>query len=65
MIQEVEHAQYGRVSLIGSAIKYHDVDLAADWRAPPVFGEHTEQVISDWLGSPDGGRATAQKSATN
>ncbi|MBK8739005.1 MAG: CoA transferase [Betaproteobacteria bacterium] len=59
MVQSVEHAVYGRVSLIGSAIKYNDVDLAADWRAPPLFGEHTAQVISDWLGTPPAPDKTA------
>ena len=52
MVQSVEHAAYGRVSLLGSAIKFDDVDLASDWRAPPLFGEHTAQVIGDWLGTP-------------
>jgi crotonobetainyl-CoA:carnitine CoA-transferase CaiB-like acyl-CoA transferase len=55
MVQQVEHAAYGPVSLIGSAIKYDDVDLAADWQAPPLFGEHTAQVLRDWLGTPADG----------
>lgn len=62
MIQEVEHAEYGRVSLIGSAIKFDDLDLAADWRAPPLFGEHTEQVLADWLGASSEMHSSPRKS---
>ncbi len=64
MIRDVEHAEYGRVSLIGSAIKYNDVDLAADWRAPPLFGEHTEQVVNEWLGTSNAARSPSRKSTS-
>lgn len=54
MVKEVEHTAYGRVSLIGSAIKYSDVDLSAGWLPPPLFGEHTQEVVDEWVGAaPD------------
>ena len=65
MVQSVEHEAYGRVSLIGSAIKYGDVDLSAGWRAPPLFGEHTEQVISEWLRTTDAISPTPDQKASD
>jgi succinate--hydroxymethylglutarate CoA-transferase len=36
--------------MIGSAIKFRDFDISSEWTAPPALGEHTEEVLSDWLG---------------
>jgi succinate--hydroxymethylglutarate CoA-transferase len=49
MRREVEHRAYGRIPVIGPAVKYGNFDVAAEWRAPPVLGEHTEEVLQEWL----------------
>jgi succinate--hydroxymethylglutarate CoA-transferase len=50
MVQKVEHADYGALSVIGPAVKYSGFDIASEWQAPPLLGEHTEAVAKDWLG---------------
>ena len=50
MKQSVEHPSYGRIPMIGPAVKYRGFDIAADWTAPPLVGEHTAEVLRDWLG---------------
>lgn len=49
MRQEVEHPSYGRIPVVGPAVKYSGFDVAADWRAPPNLGEDTDAVLHDWL----------------
>ena len=49
MVQEVEHAAYGPLSVIGPAVKYSGFDIASEWQAPPLLGEHTDAVPKDWL----------------
>jgi succinate--hydroxymethylglutarate CoA-transferase len=50
MLQQLEHPAYGRLPTIGPAVKYSGFDVAAGWQAPPLLGEHTAQVIDEWLG---------------
>lgn len=50
MLRHLDHPQYGRLPTIGPAVKYSAFDVAADWRAPPLAGEHTAEVLADWLG---------------
>jgi succinate--hydroxymethylglutarate CoA-transferase len=50
MVQKVTHADYGELSVIGPAVKYGSFDIAENWRAPPVLGEHTDEILADWLG---------------
>lgn len=50
MLQHVEHPQYGRIPVIGPAVKYGSFDITDDWKAPPLLGEHTGAVLHDWLG---------------
>lgn len=50
MVQKVKHADYGEVNVIGPAVKYGGFDIAADWSAPPLLGEHNDAVKKDWLG---------------
>ena len=49
MEQRLRHEAYGEVPAVGPAVKFSEFDIAEDWSAPPVLGEHTEAVLSEWL----------------
>jgi succinate--hydroxymethylglutarate CoA-transferase len=61
MLQHVEHPDYGRIPTLGSPVKYTGFDISADWQAPPVLGEHNDDVLNEWLGKSgtQGKRASA------
>lgn len=50
MLQKITHPAYGKVSLIGSAVKYSDFKVTDKWIAPPTVGQDTEQILTSWLG---------------
>ncbi len=50
MLQRLQHPQYGELPSIGPAVKYSGFDVAGGWQAPPLLGEHTREVLADWLG---------------
>ena len=54
MLQKVRHPSYGEIPVIGPAVKYSGFDITADWSAPPLVGEHTAEVLKDWLGVEGG-----------
>lgn len=54
MLCEVEHPGYGKLPQVGSAAKFSAFDVAAQWTAPPTLGEHTGEVLGEWLGLDDG-----------
>jgi succinate--hydroxymethylglutarate CoA-transferase len=53
MLLSLDHPRYGSISTIGPAVKYSGFEIAEGWRAPPLLGEHTDQVYADWLGEAD------------
>lgn len=50
MVQTVNHHSYGDLNVIGPAVKYGGFDVASEWTAPPLLGEHTDAIIKQWLG---------------
>lgn len=60
MLRELEHPAYGRLPTLGPAVKYSGFDVAAGWQAPPLLGEHTSQVIEEWLGEEGGGAVCSE-----
>ena len=49
MLRPVQHPSYGELPQIGPAAKYSAFDVEQDWTAPPLLGEHTEEVLREWL----------------
>ena len=47
-----QHAASGSVELIGNPIKFSKTPISYD-RPPPVCGEHTDEVLAEWLGTFD------------
>jgi formyl-CoA transferase len=53
MVQSVPHAVAGAVKFVARPLRFDDRPPAAS-APPPLLGEHTATVISEWLGwSPD------------
>jgi succinate--hydroxymethylglutarate CoA-transferase len=50
MQQRLHHTAYGEVPSLGPAVKYSGFEVTEGWTAPPVLGEHTQAVLSEWLG---------------
>lgn len=48
-VGKVEHPKAGPVRYIGSAIRFDD-EPTAIWRRPPMLGEHTQEILGEWLG---------------
>ena len=50
MVQEVEHPAAGRMKTLGVPVKLSGTGGAVR-RPAPMLGEHTEEVIAEWLGT--------------
>ena len=48
MVVEVEHPDAGVIRLLGNPIKIADTDTRLE--PPPLAGEHSVEVLSEWLG---------------
>lgn len=49
MVQSVEHPTAGPVRFVARAIRFDDMAPAPS-TAPPTLGQHTHEVLADWLG---------------
>lgn len=45
----VTHPTYGELPQMGPAVRYSGFDVEAEWTAPPLLGEHSEEVLIEWL----------------
>lgn len=52
MLRPVEHPSYGTLPQIGPAAKYSAFKVEEGWTAPPLLGEHSEEVLGEWLSLP-------------
>jgi len=49
MLVDVPHPKGGSVKIPGNPIKLSEV-TTEEFLAPPLLGEHTKEVLTDWLG---------------
>jgi crotonobetainyl-CoA:carnitine CoA-transferase CaiB-like acyl-CoA transferase len=49
MLVEVDHPTAGTVSMAGIPVKF-SLTPASVRLAPPLLGQHTEEVLATWLG---------------
>lgn len=49
MVVEVEHNVLGKIPIVNRAIKFSGDEQAAP-KAPPVLGQHTDEILNDILG---------------
>ena len=49
MILILDHALGGKIKLVGNPIKMPGIDTK-EYMSPPTLGQHTNQVLSEFLG---------------
>jgi crotonobetainyl-CoA:carnitine CoA-transferase CaiB-like acyl-CoA transferase len=62
-IMEIDHPEAGTIRLLRHPVTYSSIDTAPR-RTPPRLGEHTEEVLSELSGTPDGGLKSGDLSLT-
>ncbi|MEM3085979.1 MAG: CaiB/BaiF CoA-transferase family protein [Halobacteria archaeon] len=60
MVVEMEHPKLGKIKVLGSPLKLSDTPPVFR-RAAPGLGEHTEEVLKEWLGLDAGKVAELKK----
>ncbi|MCU4119038.1 CaiB/BaiF CoA transferase family protein [Variovorax sp. N23] len=48
----VSHPSYGTLAQIGPSTKFSAFDVSEGWTAPPLLGEHSAEVLREWLDLP-------------
>lgn len=52
MVKEVHHPTCGDIKLVNTPVKYSDSEPSIR-TAPPILGQHTNEVLKDLLGMSD------------
>lgn len=50
---DLEHPRYGAVPVLGPAARYSAFEVTQGWTAPPQLGEHTGEILKEWLHASD------------
>ena len=58
MVETVEHPKIGALRMLGIPFKFGDTPASVR-RAPPMLGEHTDEILSRELGMDDKTPSTA------
>jgi succinate---hydroxymethylglutarate CoA-transferase len=58
MLATARNADGTEIPMIGPAVKFASFDVAAGWTAPPKVGEHTDEVLGEWLDPEGAGSAS-------
>jgi crotonobetainyl-CoA:carnitine CoA-transferase CaiB-like acyl-CoA transferase len=61
LIVAAEHPRLGRARFVGNPLHVLDADRRHSHRPPPLLGEHTDDVLADWLGAGPDERAELRR----
>jgi succinate---hydroxymethylglutarate CoA-transferase len=50
---DLEHPDYGGVPTLGPAARYSGFNVTEGWTAPPLLGQHSGEILRDWLDMPE------------
>ena len=50
---DLDHPDYGGVPTLGPAARYSGFDVTEGWTAPPLLGQHSSEILRDWLAMAD------------
>lgn len=53
MVQEVDHAMCGVLKVVGTPVKFSESRPGVR-TAPPILGEHTDEILGGMLGMGEG-----------
>ena len=59
MLLKIPKTDGGEMPMIGSAMTFNTFDITEGWTAPPALGQHTDEILNEWLGiaSPSAARS--------
>ncbi len=50
MLVNIPKSDGTEMPMIGSAMTFNTFDITSGWSAPPALGQHTDEVLQEWLG---------------
>ena len=50
MLLKIPKTDGGEMPMIGSAMTFNTFDITEGWTAPPALGQHTDEILNEWLG---------------
>jgi crotonobetainyl-CoA:carnitine CoA-transferase CaiB-like acyl-CoA transferase len=63
LVRRLDHPCDGNLPTVANPVRFSACDVQYE-RAPPLLGEHTNEVLSDWLGYSDATVAELRKAGT-